>query len=86
MPGSLKAVAGNEPLPDSEGSPPLVQSVRKVHQTEVTTLKNQLLKSHGRPPCTSLSSLFPRSKQVAESSARRLVRARTIVVHDCSVL
>ncbi|KAF9778963.1 armadillo/beta-catenin/plakoglobin [Thelephora terrestris] len=30
--------------------PPLIRSVRKAHQAEVTTLKNQLLKSHGRPP------------------------------------
>ena len=56
MPESHQVVAGNELFPeDSPIIPPLLQSVRKAQQAEVTTLKNQLLKSHGRPPCTSSS-------------------------------
>lgn len=71
MPDSRKVVPGNELLPeDSLAIPPLIQSVRKVQQAEVAALKNQLLKSHGRPPCTSLSSLV-RFRTVAKYSARR---------------
>lgn len=53
MPHTPKIVVGDpdDQLPeDTPGLPPLMRSVRKAHQAEVTTLKNQLLKSHGRPP------------------------------------
>ena len=44
MPVSREFVSGNE-FP-----PALVQSIHKTQQAEVTTLKNQLFKSHGRLP------------------------------------
>lgn len=87
MPNSREVVLGNElPSKDSPMLPPLIRSVRKAHQAEVTTLKNQLLKSHGRPPCTYLSSFSPLFQAVTKSCARPSICIVVTIVGGFSML
>lgn len=83
MSNSRRVAAGNELLPeDSLILPPLIRSVNKAHQAEVTTLKNQLLKSHGRPPCRYLSSP---SLSFAKTSAHRFICIGAMIPRHFSI-